>query len=250
MYEFFWQNAADLAFEAYFNGTGGGPVEAGTCDLFAPAPDYPAPSAAGYLAYVQRHNPRAAAEYRALWSAGRAPAPEPVPEPPEPPEPPGPEDTLYWLRYVASYPDLIADLGPDPAAGHASWVATGRAEKRTAYFDPRGYMARQPAIGDLVGHDPVAATRHYITTGYRRGYTYSNGPQHWLRYTASHLDLIPLLRTLPSAGEAHYRGTGWWQGRTVTFDALLYLQADAAARAACGTRDQTCAAKFFINSHL
>ena len=49
------------------------------------------------------------------------------------------------------------------------------------------------------------------------------------------------------AGEAHFRSTGRWEGRTVTFDALLYLQANAAARSACGT-NQTCATKHFIQN--
>ena len=112
-------------------------------------------------------------------------------------------------------------------------------------------MTRQPAIATLVNNDPIAATRHYITTGYAKGiYTFSNGPQYWLRYIASHLDLIPLLKTQASAGELHYLTQGQWEGRTVTFDALAYLKANAEARALCGDRDQTCATKYFINSRL
>jgi hypothetical protein len=252
MYEFFWDNAAEIAFEAYFNAAGDGGVTGDTHQLFDPGPAFPPPSDPGYLAYVQRFNPNAAAKYRALWSAG---APPEVDEVPQlclaPPAPPPSSDTLYWLRYVASYGDLIAQLGPDPAAGYASWVATGKAQQRTARFDPQGYMDRQPAIRDLVKGDPVAATKHYITQGYARGiYTWSNGPQHWLRYIASHVELIPTLKTQASAGELHYHHTGKCEGRTVTFDALAYLKANAEARALCGDRDQTCAAKHFINSKL
>jgi hypothetical protein len=251
MYEFFWNNAADIAFEAYFNGPGGGDPAYGTHQLFAPAPAYPTATSAGYLDYVQRYHPNSAAKYRTLWSAGVAPEPEQLRQCPEPPAPPPSSDTLYWLRYVASYPDLIASLGPDVVKGYASWVATGQAQKRSAHFDPQGYMTRQPAIRDLVKGDPIAATKHYITTGYAKGiYTFANGPLYWLRYIASHLDLIPSLRTQASAGELHYHHTGKCQGRTVTFDGLAYLRANAAARAVCGDRDQTCAAKHFINSKL
>ena len=250
MYEFFWSNAAHIAFEAYFNAPGGDPAN-GSHELFALGPNNPAPTAAGYLDYVHRYNPRSAATYRQLWGAGAAPAAEATPEQPEPPAPPPASNTLYWLRYVASYGDLITSVGPDATAGYASWVATGRAQKRTAYFDPQGYMDRQPAIRDLVNGDPIAATRHYITQGYARGiHTYSNGPQHWLKYIASHLDLIPSLRTQATAGEAHYYNKGQWEGRSVTFDALAYLRAHPEVQAVCGTRDQTCATKHFINSKL
>jgi hypothetical protein len=251
MYEFFWNNAADIAFEAYFNGPGGSDPANGTHQLFAPAPSWPAPGSTGYLDYVQRYNPNSATTYRTLWSAGVAPEPEPPPVCPAPPAPPSSSDTLYWLRYVASYADLIASLGPDAAKGYASWVATGRAQKRTAHFDPQGYMDRQPAIRDLVKGDPIAATKHYITAGYAKGiYTFANGPQHWLRYIASHVELIPSLKAQASAGELHYHHTGKCQGRTVTFDGLAYLRANAEARALCGDRDQTCAATHFINSKL
>ncbi len=196
---------------------------------------------------MQRHNPKAAAEYRRLWGAGE----EPEPPPPPPPPPPPASDTLYWLRYVASYADLIETIGADPAAARASFIATGQAQRRAPYFDPQGYMSRQPAIGRLVGNDPVEATKHYIDVGYARGiYTWSNGPQHWLKYIASHQVLIDSLGAQPSAGELHYHNTGKWEGRTVTFDALAYLKANADARALCGPRGQTCAAKHFINSRL
>jgi hypothetical protein len=239
MYEFFWNNAADIAFEAYFNAAGDSAATGGTHQIFAPGSD-PAP------------NRMSAATYRRLWAAGLPPEPEPEPAcPAPPPAPPPSSDTLYWLRYVASHADLIAGLGPDAAKGHQHWHSTGQAEKRTAHFDPQGYMERQPAIRDLVRGDPVAATKHYINQGYAKGvYTWSNGPQYWLRYIASHPDLIPSLRTQASAGELHYHHIGKCQKRSVTFDALAYLRANAEARALCGDRDQTCAAKHFINSKL
>ena len=67
MYEFFQVNAADLAFESYFNGHGFADDSTGSCKLFAPDPAFPDPASPDYLAYVQRYNPNAAATYRALW---------------------------------------------------------------------------------------------------------------------------------------------------------------------------------------
>ena len=251
MYEFFWKNAGDIAFEAYFNGTGGGNPANGTHEIFAPGSTTLTPGSTAYLDYVQRYNPNAAAKYRELWGAGlEPPPPPPPPPPPEPPPPPPATETLYWLRYIASYSDLIATLGPDPAAGRASFIASGQAQKRNVYFDPQGYMTRQPALGDLFNHNTIEATKHYITTGYNKEiYTWSNGPQYWLRYIASHQELIDSLGDQPSAGELHYHNTGKWEGRTVTFDALAYLRANDAARALCGERDQTCAARHYINTH-
>ena len=252
MYEFFWNNAADIAFEAYFNDIGGGDPDFGTHELFAPTPANPAPTSAGYRSMssaTTRARPRSTAT---LWGAGRAPVREPPPQgPPEPPPPPPASDELYWLRYIASYGDLIRSVGPD-AAG-ATPAGSPRAGRRsaTAYFDPQAYLDRHPGFKSQFGTNLIAATRHFITFGYPGGnYTYSNGPLYWLRYIASHLDLIPSLRTQATAGEAHYYNTGVYERRSVTFDALAYLRASPEVQAACGNTDQTCATKYFINSRL
>jgi len=190
--------------------------------------------------------------YRTLWGGGQAPVREPPPQgPPEPPPPPPASDELYWLRYIASYGDLITAIGPNAAQGYASWVASGRAQKRTAYFDPEAYLDRHPGFKRQFGINLVAATRHFITFGYPGGiYTYSNGPLYWLRYIASHPDLIPRLRTQATAGEAHYYNTGVYERRSVTFDALSYLRTRPEVQAVCGNTDQTCATRYFINSRL
>ena len=204
-----------------------------------------------YLDYVQRYNPRSAAKYRALWSAGLEPPPPAAAAEPDPPPPPPASDELYWLRYIASYDDLITAIGPSAAQGYASFLASGRAQRRTAYFDPQAYLDRHPAWKTQFGTNLIGATKHFITYGYPRGiHTYSNGPLYWLRYIASHVELIPSLGTQATKGEAHYYNTGKWEGRTVTFDALAYLRANAEVRAVCGDRDQTCATRYFINSQL
>ena len=75
MHEFFRQNAADLAFESYFNDHGFADDSKGSHKLFAREPALPAPESPDYLAYVQRYNPNAAATYRALWGAALDPVP-------------------------------------------------------------------------------------------------------------------------------------------------------------------------------
>ena len=85
------------------------------------------PGPQGLSRHVHRYNPRSAAKYRQLWGAGAAPAAEATPEQPEPPAPPPASNTLYWLRYVASYGDLITSIGPDaPQATPAGWRRAGR----------------------------------------------------------------------------------------------------------------------------
>lgn len=75
MHEFFQTHAEDIAFEAYFNFHGYVDDSKGTCELFAPEPDYPDPTTPGYLAYTQRYNPRSAGAYRELWGREATPMP-------------------------------------------------------------------------------------------------------------------------------------------------------------------------------
>ena len=69
MHDFFAANAPDIAFEAYFNGHGGGDGSLGSHAIFRPDPAFPQPSDPTYLDYVQRFNPLAAVAYRQAWSA-------------------------------------------------------------------------------------------------------------------------------------------------------------------------------------
>ena len=72
MFEFFRANASVVAYEVYFNGHGGSPdADRGSHRIFAPRPAFPDPNSPGYLSYVQRYNPRAAAAYRELWGGRR-----------------------------------------------------------------------------------------------------------------------------------------------------------------------------------
>ncbi|MFO1073290.1 MAG: hypothetical protein U1E17_11595 [Geminicoccaceae bacterium] len=206
MFEFFAANAQDIAFEAYYNGHGYGEGERGSHMIFDPGPAYPSPLAPGYLDYVERFNPKASAMYRQLWG-NLLPA----------------ADEFYWLRYIASYPDLITGLGADAAQGLAHYDNVGRDEGRTASFNPGAYLG-YPDLWAIYRGDLPGATRHYIETGYAEGRSAS--PVRWLRYIASYPDLIASLGADPKAGEAHYLAVGRAQGRGWRFDPVRYLAAN------------------------
>jgi hypothetical protein len=165
---------------------------------------------------------------------------DPAPEPEEPVL-----DELHWLRYVASHADLIATLGADPAKGEAHFYSTGQVEGRNVTFDPQLYLDRNPWLKVTLRDDLEAATAHYITTGYARGFTWSNTPLHWLRYIASHPDLMARFGALPSAGELDHLGPGQTAGRGITFDPAAYLAKDLAARATC-RGNLLCAVRHYI----
>jgi len=236
MYRFLWWNAADIAFESYFNGHGYGDGSHGSHKLFSPGG---LPVGADYLTHAHRFNPSSAAKYRELWGAGL--------EPQRPLEPPAPwADTLKWVRYIASFNDTVTSLGTSAESGYTHYTAVGAAEGRRVTFDPVRYLSRNPGVRALVGSDGVEATKHFITTGYNLGYTWSNTSQYWLRYLASNPDLIPTLGALPSAAELHYYQIGKTEGRQVnTFNPVRYLRTTPAARTACGT-NQACAVQHFV----
>ena len=216
MFEFFSANAGDIAFEAYFNGHGYGEGERGSHMIFSPGPANPDPASAAYLAYVQRFNPRAAAMYRQLWGGATT----------------TPTNQLYWLRYIASYPDLIAALGADAAQGMAHYNTLGRAEGRKVTFNPLTYLA-YPDLKAAYGTDQLKATKHYITAGYAENR--SANPVYWLRYIASSPDLIVTFGADPRAGESHYNRVGRAEGRTWTFSPAAYLAANPDLAAIYGT---------------
>ena len=171
MYEFFWKNAAHIAFEAYFNDTGGADPAHGSHQIFVPDRSGTArartPISTTRSATTRARPPSTA---RCGAPASSRPRPRPRRRRREPPPPPPASDELYWLRYIASYDDLITSIGPNAAQGHASFLATGRAQRRSAYFDPQAYLDRHPAWKEQFGTNLIAATRHFITYGYPRGH--------------------------------------------------------------------------------
>lgn len=76
------------------------------------------------------------------------------------------------LRYIASYPTLIEELGANPVAGQQRYAQeTGN---KVITFNPIAYLNKYSDIRTLYGYDTYAATVHYITTGYYQGRTIEN----------------------------------------------------------------------------
>ena len=74
------------------------------------------------------------------------------------------------LQYIASYPDLIQNLGANAAAGAAHYQRFGLAEGRVPdSFNARQYLVNNPDLQRAFGNDLDAATAHYITYGYAKG---------------------------------------------------------------------------------
>ena len=173
----------------------------------------------------------------------------PTPRPAFEPLPSGPaaSDSLLWLRYVASYPDLIKALGPDAARAKAHYEATGRFERRAVTFDPQRYLARNAWLRTATGGTSLALTRHYINQGYAKGLTWLDAPLRWLRYIASYGDLIYAYGPLASAGELHWAAQGQAEGRTIQFNPTGYLTQTPAAASACNG-NLACATIHYINA--
>lgn len=78
------------------------------------------------------------------------------------------EEALY---YIASYPDLITSLGPNPTKGINHYNTIGLEQGRKITFNPISYINTYPDIKLAYNYDTVAATIQYITTGYASGRT-------------------------------------------------------------------------------
>ncbi|MBI5910227.1 MAG: hypothetical protein HY848_09780 [Betaproteobacteria bacterium] len=150
----------------------------------------------------------------------------------------------FGLKYIASYPDLIAAFGTNAAAGIAHYVQNGLHEGRTATFDGLKYIASYPDLIAAFGINAEAGIAHYIQSGLHEGRTASFDA---LKYTASYGDLINAFGTNTTAAETHYIGNGYAEGRIATFDALKYTASYGDLINAFGT-NTTAAEAHFINN--
>lgn len=90
---------------------------------------------------------------------------------------PPPED-FDGLQYIASYGDLVEELGADAAAGVDHYARFGRGEERVPdTFDEEQYLRNYADLRDAFGDDPDddtsgdLATEHYIQFGFAEGRT-------------------------------------------------------------------------------
>lgn len=140
-----------------------------------------------------------------------------------------------WLRYIASYPDLVAALGDDPAAGQRHFEQYGQAEGRSvAGFDPLFYGASNPDVALAFGADEVALERHYIRYGFREERPLAGFDA--LRYAASNPDVARAFGSDVAALARHYLRYGVREGRALaSFDALDYAALNSDLVHAFGT---------------
>jgi hypothetical protein len=73
------------------------------------------------------------------------------------------------LRYIASYPNLIALYGSDYTKGQIDYANNNGT--KTITFDPIAYLNKYPDVRQQYGYDTYNATIDYITTGYSQGRT-------------------------------------------------------------------------------
>jgi hypothetical protein len=98
------------------------------------------------------------------------------------PDPPPPaSDTLFWLRYIASYddlmryiashPDLIPQLRTQATKGEAHYYNTGQYESRSVTFDSLAYLRAHPEVQAVCGTtDQTCATRYWSSPGLMDSY--------------------------------------------------------------------------------
>lgn len=142
-----------------------------------------------------------------------------------------------YLRYIASYPDLIAAFGLDAAAGQRHYDSWGGAEGRSlTLFDPLRYAASNPDLVRAFGANEDALARHYIEWGFREGRSTASFDA--LRYAASNPDLARAYGTDQGPITRHYIEWGLSEGRsTSSFDALLYAASNLDLARAFGTNE-------------
>jgi hypothetical protein len=115
-------------------------------------------------------------------------------------------------EYIASYPDLIAAYGPDPAAGAWHWHHFGQHEGRVVGFAGLDYVASYPDLIAAFGPDPTAGALHWINFGRNEGRVTDafDGAQ----YLANYADLQAAFGADEQAAAWHFIVWGVREGRT------------------------------------
>jgi Ca2+-binding RTX toxin-like protein len=150
------------------------------------------------------------------------------------------------LEYIASYPDLMAALHANAAAGVTHFLNAGIFEGRQSSFHALDYLATYPDLMAAFGADRDAGATHYINNGYNEGrHATFNG----LQYIASYPDLIAAYGADRDAGDSHYILFGRNEGRHVTFEALRYIASYGDLTAAFGLNADAGAAHYIQSGY-
>ncbi|KGG20800.1 glycosyltransferase family 61 protein [Prochlorococcus marinus] len=101
---------------------------------------------------------------------------------------------IQALIYIASYPDLIRDLGIDINAAKTHYAKYGKAEGRSLnIFNPKIYLGNYLDLQMEFGSDTVAATKHFIKHGFNEGRIYYLTYENNRSYNENSL-LLPLVK--------------------------------------------------------
>jgi len=129
---------------------------------------------------------------------------------------------LDALRYIASYPDLIAAFGANPQAGRNHYNNYGRAEGRVITFDPLLYAASNTDVARAYGTDLTQFTLHYLNFGFAEHRPTASFNA--LLYGASNPDVALAYGADQHALTEHYVRFGLYENRpTSGFDTVAYL---------------------------
>jgi hypothetical protein len=152
-----------------------------------------------------------------------------------------PQKAFDPFEYIASYPDLIAAFGADPAAGAAHFATAGFREGREVTFDGLEYIASFTDLRSAFGVNRDAGSSHFITQGFGEGRATTFNA---FEYIASSDDLIDAFGVDQAAGATHFLTHGVGEGRSVRFDGLEYIAGFNDLRGAFGADADAGAAHF------
>jgi uncharacterized protein (DUF1800 family)/Tfp pilus assembly protein PilX len=130
---------------------------------------------------------------------------------------------LDALRYVASYPDLISEIGTNTQKARNHYFRIGIDADRKISFDPARYLASHPDLMSSFGGDEFRAAVHFIETGFRENRKTTFTDLDALEYVASFADLIVSIGNDVASAIRHYVTTGFNVGRRIVFDSLAYI---------------------------
>jgi serralysin len=151
------------------------------------------------------------------------------------------------LDYIASYNDLIAAFGNNPAIGFEHFITNGYFEGRSAdKFAGLDYIASYNDLILAFGANETLAAQHFITNGFSEGR--ARDAFAGFDYIATYNDLILAFGANEPLGAQHFITNGFAEGRTRDgFDALQYVASYGDLIEAFGTNFQVGAQHFVTN---
>ena len=122
-------------------------------------------------------------------------------------------DNLFYLEYIASYPDLINSFGADPVQGMNHYNTYGADENRTKSFNACEYIASNADLVNWLGSDLVGGVTFYINYGkdQARVTTFSG-----YQYLLANPDVMQLVGSNTDAACLHYITKGRFDGHPTT----------------------------------